>query len=143
MLGRLQRDSVGTEGLVSMKERLDLTGFRILIADDELLCAMVLEEELTDMGGEIVGTVSSVGDIVETAKRGKADIAVLDVNLKGQLSYEAALELMSDGVAVVFMTGYDHLVNCPEALKAAPLLIKPWTSEMLGETLSGVLAQKR
>jgi two-component SAPR family response regulator len=125
-----------------MKKRPSLVGVRVLIADDELLCAMVLEDEVEDLGGEVVGMVSRAADIVEAAKRGRADIAVLDVNMKGQFSYDAALELLSNGIPVVFMSGYDELMNCPDELKAAPLLTKPWTGDTLGATLSGVLAQK-
>ena len=125
-----------------MQKRPNLAGIKILIADDELLCAMVLEEEVEDLGGEVVGTVSRVADIVEMAKRGHADIAVLDVNMKGQFSYDAAVELLSAGVPVVFMSGYDELMDCPDALRATPLLTKPWTSDTLGATLSGILARK-
>lgn len=127
---------------MSVQGRLDLAGLRVLIADDELLCAMVLEEEVQDMGGEVIGPVSRVGDIVETARRERVDIAVLDINMKGQLSYAAAMELVMAGVPVVFMSGYDQLMNCPEALKEAPLITKPWNSEMLGEALTWALAQK-
>jgi CheY-like chemotaxis protein len=130
------------KGSTDMPKRPNLAGINVLIADDELLCAMVLEEEVEGLGGKVVGTVSRVGDIVETAKRGRADIAVLDVNMKGQFSYEAALELLSAGVPVIFMSGYDELMDCPDALRATPLLTKPWTSDALGETLSGVLAHK-
>lgn len=132
----------GTERSMSAEKRLDLAGRRVLIADDELLCAMVLEEEVQEMGGHVVGPVSRVGDIVETAKQGNADIAVLDVNMMGQLSYAAAMELLTAGVPVIFMSGYDRLMNAPEALRQLPLIMKPWTSDKLGEALTWALAQK-
>lgn len=128
---------------MSADARLDLAGLRVLIADDELLCAMVLEEEVRDMGGEVVGPVSRVADIVATAKSEKADIAVLDVNMKGQLSYDAALELVSSGVSVIFMSGYNEIMDCPDALKDVPLLTKPWSGDGFGKALSRVLGRKR
>jgi CheY-like chemotaxis protein len=124
-------------------QRADLAGLRVLIADDELLCAMVIEEEVQDMGGQVVGPVSSVDEIVAIAIREKPDIAVLDINMKGQLSYPAAMELIAAGVPVVFTTGYDGLLNCPDPLKEAPLLTKPWVGSKLGEALTSALAQKR
>jgi CheY-like chemotaxis protein len=127
----------------AMQKRPDLSGVRILIADDELLCAMLLEEEVEDLGGKVVGTVSRIGDIVETAKRENAEIAVLDVNMEGRRSYGAAVELVQAGVLVVFTSGYNTLIDCPDALKAAPLLTKPWTGDVLGTTLSGALARKK
>lgn len=128
---------------MSVLARPDLAGLRVLIADDELLCAMVLEDEVQDMGGHVIGPVSRVAEIVATAKREKADIAILDINMQGQLSYDAAVELASSGVRVVFMSGYNEMMDCPEALKGAPLLTKPWTGDGLGEALAAVLRQKR
>jgi CheY-like chemotaxis protein len=108
-----------------------IEGKRILVVEDELLCAMELEELLEELHCVVIGPVSRAGDVVpaaDAATRDGAgpDGALLDVNLHGERSYDAALELRARHIAVVLVTGYGTLLDCPPGLSGVPRVAKPF-----------------
>jgi len=58
------------------------------------------------------------------------DVVVLDVNLKGDMVYSLAEELLQYGVPMIFATGYDASI-LPPSLRGAPCLQKPIESHEL------------
>lgn len=120
-----------------MSNARGVAGMRVLVAEDEVFCAMELEEMLEDLECQVVAVVSKTDKVLDSAI--DADCALLDVNLKGENSYSAALALQERGVPVVFVTGYSHLRECPGQLAGAPRLVKPFTREKLQNVLGGVL----
>ena len=79
---------------------------RALIVEDEGLIAMLIEDYLLDMGFSEVATASSLAEGLRTAAEGRFDVAVLDVNLKGERSDRIAALLIECGVPFTFATGY-------------------------------------
>jgi CheY-like chemotaxis protein len=79
---------------------------RVLLLDDEPLIAMLLEDILEQLRYEIVGpahTVAAALDLIETTP---PDAAILDVNLRNELSYPAADALRVRRIPFMFLTGY-------------------------------------
>lgn len=116
-----------------------LRGRRVLVVEDEIFVAMMLEGMLDELGCEVVGPVAGVAQalaIIHAA--GPIDAAVLDVNLNGQKSYPVADALAARGVPFVFSTGYRK-----EALSnghgGVPVLQKPFRLSELGGALEGLL----
>lgn len=83
-----------------------LPGERILIVEDEALVAMILEDQLADLGISVAATCSSVPDAMQAIEKSAPHAAILDVNLRGQLVYPVADRLMDRGIPFVFVTGY-------------------------------------
>ena len=79
---------------------------RVLVVEDESLVAMLLEDCLAELGYEVAGTVGDVSTALEAVKQGNLDMAVLDVNLGGTMSFPIAEELDARGVPYIFVTGY-------------------------------------
>ncbi len=111
---------------------------RILIVEDELLIALMIEEMCRQAGYR----VSAVAHTVEMAqnKIAKQDFeaVLLDVSVGGQCLPKAADRLKAKGIPFGFVTGYDYLVD-PRHEKV-PLLQKPFTPAELRaflETLVG------
>ena len=73
---------------------------------------------------------------------GGIDVAVLDVNLNGQLSYPVADALAARGIPFVFSTGYgkDRL---PDGYRSFPVLQKPFHVDELGDALTQLLISKK
>ncbi|MGI4954233.1 MAG: response regulator, partial [Janthinobacterium lividum] len=94
---------------------MDFSGMRVLIVEDEAMISMLMEEFLEELGCEITGTASRLDDALEKARSLMVDLALLDVNLAGRLSYPVAELLLARGVPVVFSTGYGAAA-LPEAL---------------------------
>jgi len=83
---------------------------RILVVEDEVLIAMELCTELESRGWEIVGPAATTDEAMRLIDGPSLpDVAVLDVNLAGQLVYPLAEWLRSHNVPFLFCTGYEQL----------------------------------
>ena len=82
-----------------------LSGLRILLLEDELLLAMMLDDALTALGC-VVSKTPRVSEALRLAATDAIDGAVLDVNVAGEESYPVADELSRCGIPFVFVTGY-------------------------------------
>lgn len=54
---------------------------RILIAEDELLVAKSLANDLTELGYQVIGPAPNGQQAIETARREKVDLALLDIRM--------------------------------------------------------------
>ena len=81
-------------------------GQRIMIVEDEALVAMILEDQLQEIGLSTVATCASIVEAMKAIDRNAPDAAILDVNLGGQLVYPVADRLMDLHIPFVFVTGY-------------------------------------
>ena len=65
---------------------------------------------------------------------------LLDANLKGKYSYDAAKALRDRGVPIVFISGYDPLPDCPPMLETIPRLTKPFRMKELATAIEDATA---
>jgi PleD family two-component response regulator len=63
---------------------MPLSGYRILIVEDEALIALDLAHALEDLHAIVVGSVDNLADARKAVSEEKIDCAVLDVHLRGQ-----------------------------------------------------------
>jgi CheY-like chemotaxis protein len=117
-----------------------LAGTRVLVVEDEALISMMLEDFLTEIGCEVVATAARLSDAVEKARTVAMDIAVLDVNLAGQVSYPVAEILRQRAIPFLFATGYGT-DGLPENLRGAQVLSKPFMLEQLSKALDVAIAK--
>ena len=96
----------GVAMLPSKKPTTSMPGRRIMIVEDEALVAMVLEDQLADLGLSIVATCPTVTEAIAAIDEKAPDSAILDVNLGGQFVYPVADRLLERGIPFVFVTGY-------------------------------------
>jgi DNA-binding response OmpR family regulator len=101
------------------------TGLRVLVVEDEFLLACSLEEDLLSFGFAVVGPFSGVAQAAQVASTEALDLAVLDINLRGEMVYPLAERLMERGIPVLFLTGYG-LGVLPFKFRTAPVLAKPY-----------------
>ena len=84
---------------------------RILIVEDELVIALMMEEIVREMGCAVSGIAGTLGMArLQFAKR-DFDAVLLDVNLDGEYNPETADLLLEMGVPFAFVTGYDYVVD--------------------------------
>jgi len=98
---------------------------RVLVVEDEAVVAMLLEDMLLDLGHEVVAAVGRFEQAMEAAETSDLDLAILDVNLNGVLTYPVAERLKSRGVPVVFATGYGS-DGLREDWRGGPVVQKPF-----------------
>jgi CheY-like chemotaxis protein len=100
-------------------------GLRVLVVEDEALIRMMIEEFLGELGYQVAATAAQLADGLRKAKITEIDVAVLDINLQGQLSYPIALTLKDRGIPFIFATGYGTS-GVPHAFEGVPILAKPF-----------------
>ena len=90
-----------------------LLGKRILLVEDELLIAMLIEETLEEAGCVVVGPFSRLGEALRAAGAEIVDAALLDVDLAGEKVYPAAELLARRGVPFLLLSGHgDKALPC-------------------------------
>ena len=117
-----------------------MTSRSVLIVEDESLIAMMLEDFLDSMGHQIAGTCESVPEAMERVGAGGFDVAILDVNLKGERIWPVADRLRDMGIPYILATG-GHIEPPPAAHAAAPVLSKPFTIDAIEPALDEAFAQ--
>jgi CheY-like chemotaxis protein len=115
-----------------------LQGRRVLVVEDELMIAMLVEDMLADLGCAVVGPAHELASALELAKEGGIDAALLDVNLAGQPVFPVADALRAKGIPSIFSTGYGEagLRDCDAG---APVLQKPFRAGDLARALTAAL----
>lgn len=114
---------------------------RVLVVEDEILVAINTEDALLDLGFEIAGTATRLGEAVRLAREEALDLAVLDVNLNGEMSFPAAWVLRARGIPFLFATGYG-LEGIEPALADTPTLKKPYRLSELRRAIAQATAAK-
>jgi light-regulated signal transduction histidine kinase (bacteriophytochrome) len=115
---------------------------RILIVEDSAMVLMLLEDVVVDLGWEVVGPATRLADAVELARGPAVDAALVDVNLDGEMSWEAAAILQDRKIPFVFTTGYDSATVLPERFVGQPVVSKPFSSNDIGRALQALLGRQ-
>jgi DNA-binding response OmpR family regulator len=103
----------------------------VLMVEDEVFIAMVLEDLLSD-AGYVVHGVTSLAEGLRVSKAEGFDAAILDVNLGRELVFPLAHQLRDQGVPFVFASGYGK-EEIPTEFHHYETLLKPYdTKTMLG-----------
>jgi DNA-binding response OmpR family regulator len=119
-----------------------MTGPNILVVEDEYLLACTLEEDLQRHGYVVIGPFGDLQTATAAARRKTFDLAILDINLRGELVYPLADDLAARAVPFIFLTGYSTL-TLPERLRASPRLAKPYDPADLLREIKRVLNRPR
>jgi CheY-like chemotaxis protein len=115
---------------------------RVLVAEDEYLVADEIANVLGRRGATVVGPISTVYDARRLAGSQVLDGAVLDVNLRGAMTWEVADIIMDRRLPLVFVSGYDP-TYCPERYARVPWLSKPFVPSELVRAFGEKAAMRR
>jgi DNA-binding response OmpR family regulator len=110
---------------------------RILIIEDELLVALMIEEMCREMGYRVSGVAHTAEMARDEMAKRNFDAVLLDVSLAGQHQYKTAELLMAAGIPFAFVTGYDYLVDPRHA--QIPVLQKPFGPAQLYSFLEALI----
>ncbi len=121
---------------------MKLANIAVFVAEDEALVAMNLEDMLMDLGCNVAGTAMQVEEAERLFAGGlECDVAILDVNLAGQMIFEFAGRLDARGIPIVFATGYGQ-EGLPADWRSHPILQKPYTEDQVAEVLGRAVGGK-
>ena len=122
-----------------MGESAALQGRRVLVVEDEMMIAMLVEDMLAELGCAVVGPAHALDAALDLARNeGGIDAALLDVNLAGQPVFAVADALREKGIPAVFSTGYGE-AGLRDVDRGAPVLQKPFRAGDLARALNQAL----
>jgi two-component sensor histidine kinase/CheY-like chemotaxis protein len=108
-----------------------------LLVEDEPLIAMMMADMLMEFDFDVLGPFATVDKAMLAVDQTSVQVALLDVNLAGEMVYPVASRLRELGVPFIFMTGYS-----PESIERrfieTPILKKPVDQAQLYRTIKRV-----
>jgi CheY-like chemotaxis protein len=117
---------------------------RVLIIEDEPIISMHLEQIVSDMGHEVVGTAMTRTRAVAEARRAAPDLVLADIQLAdGSSGQDAArdIQAMFD-VPVIFITAYPERLLTGERPEPTFLVTKPFAPETVIVTIGHALLSR-
>lgn len=109
----------------------------VLVVEDEVLIAMVLEDMLDILGHRVVGTPATLAEAQAAFDAGGFDLVVADVNLGAEAIYPLAERVLDAGIALILATG-SHRDNLPPGFAGVPILEKPYTLAAIETALAKI-----
>ncbi|WP_082537240.1 MULTISPECIES: response regulator [unclassified Aureimonas] len=113
---------------------------RVLVVEDEMMIAMLVEEMVQDLGHTVVGVAMRLETALELAREADIDLAVLDVNLGDAKSFPVAAILRARGIPFLFATGYGRK-GIVEEFADSVVLNKPYQTTDLEKALAAAQTQ--
>jgi DNA-binding NtrC family response regulator len=110
-----------------------LDGRRILVIEDDWYIADAMAVLLEKEGAVVIGPVATVAEAAPLVGAGPIDVAVVDLNLQGEMA-DVLVEMLADNsITAVVVTAYDP--NQSVAERAFATLRKPVAADTLLDTL--------
>ena len=115
---------------------------RILVVEDEMTVAMLIEDMVYELSFEIAGVVPRLEDAMRLADSEDFDVAMLDVHLNGKTVFPFAAELEARDIPFLFATAYGAR-GIPEEFRGHLVLQKPFGPVELRRALMDLSGQAR
>lgn len=112
---------------------------QILVVEDEGIVALDIQSMLEDLGYQVPITVASGEEAIEEAAKSRPDLALMDINLEGEIDGIGAAEQLRDrfNIPVVYLTAYSDENTLQRAKLTTPFgyLVKPLEARSLKTTI--------
>lgn len=79
----------------------------------------------------MVGPAARISQALALIESASFDVALLDINLDGEMSWDVAVALQARGIPFVLSTGYEISQMLPDALKDVKFVKKPYNVDEL------------
>ena len=127
--------------LLSERDDSQLTGVRVLVVEDTWHVARAMKNLLEGLGMEVIGPAATVSEAEQHAAAQMPEVALIDINLKGEMAYGLIDHLHDKDIPIIVVSGYAVLASLTE--KAAAILQKPYEASELIAALHGVVGSTR
>lgn len=108
---------------------------KVLIIEDNFIIQMFLEDIISGMGHDIVGTADNGDAAINIIKAKNPNLVLLDIGLSGNLNGIELAKIIKDefGTPFVFLTGNSDKVTLEKAQRTNPIHIinKPFDEDKL------------
>ena len=117
-----------------------LQGLRVLVAEDEILVAMIIEEMCDQLGCNVVGPFATVMEALEASRGGDFDVALVDMNLVGLKADPVLAELRTRAIPFAIASG---AAPAEMDIDAAFVLSKPFSFDQFSQCLAALAGRAR
>lgn len=112
----------------------------VLIVEDEMIIAMLIERMVLNLGHEVVGKVPSGEEAVDEALEKDPDLILMDIRLKGDLNGIETMNRIRESkeIPVIYISGNTDVLH-QEKIKESEyveFLSKPITKSDLSQSLN-------
>jgi len=117
---------------------------RVIIADDEAITRLDLQETLTNLGYLVVGAVGDGESAVNLARELRPDVVIMDIKMPGMDGIEAAKILTEENIApVVLLSAYSQqdLIERAQEAGVVGYLVKPYREADLPPAIGVALSR--
>jgi DNA-binding NarL/FixJ family response regulator len=115
---------------------------KVLVVEDNIFIAIDLEQQLVEMGYEVVGIAANTTKAIEMSRESTPNLAIVDLQLaEGSRGQDAALVLRAEmDIPSIIVSGSLHQVTNEEraAIRPLAMLSKPVLSGELGRAIETV-----
>ena len=114
-----------TPGLPANHTDMRLIAPRVLVVEDEMTVAMLIEDMVSELAYEVAAVVPRLEDAMRLLDSETFDVAMLDVHLNGKTVFPFAAELEARDIPFLFATAYGPR-GIPEEFRNHLVLQKPF-----------------
>jgi CheY-like chemotaxis protein len=114
-----------TPGLPANHTPLRLMAPRVLVVEDDISVAMLIEDMVSELAYEVAAVVPRLEDAMRLLDSDTFDLAMLDVHLNGKTVFSFAAELELRDIPFLFATSYGPR-GIPEEFQSHLVLQKPF-----------------
>ena len=114
-----------TPGLPANHTDMRLLAPRVLVVEDEMTVAMLIEDMVSELAYEVAAVVPRLEDAMRLLDSETFDLAMLDVHLNGKTVFPFAAELEARDIPFLFATAYGAR-GIPEEFRGHLVLQKPF-----------------
>jgi CheY-like chemotaxis protein len=107
----------------------ELRDLQVLVVEDSWHVANALKSLLEELGVRVAGPAATPAEAERLLAARKPDVAIVDINLKGEMAYGLIDRLNEHGVRVVVISGY--AIPQVAQSKVAAVLQKPFSAKAL------------
>ncbi len=121
-----------------------MAAIRILIAEDNDLVSLTLEEQLKGLGYDVIGIARSGAEAVSLAARLKPDLIMMDIRMPEMEGTEAAARIRDQSpIPIIMLTAYadKETIKKAEAAGALAYLVKPVNENELPPAINIAMAR--
>lgn len=112
---------------------------KVLIVEDEMIIAMVIERMVTDLGHNVLDKVSSGEEAIEKALEYNPDLILMDIRLKGEIDGIDAISKIQEkmNIPAIYISGNSDLAHLEKIKMTSYIdfLSKPITKSDLSKSL--------
>ena len=113
----------------------DTPEIRVLVVEDEAIVARDIEQQLLELGYQVLGICATGEQALELAGQLRPDLVLMDVQLAGRMTGIDAAGLIREQLAlpVVFITAYcsDEVLNRAKVCEPYGYILKPFSEREL------------